>query len=135
MIRFSPIFQNTAIIFLVNLTLHGCALVSGDTDAVNRFDIVVVPSDHAHPERIIVSSNESGLLISGEIHKKFHGPGKIRGHVDIELVANNGTVLAIGSTRYFRPSRLSRVSLFSVEILVTASKVRKILVRHHAPAS
>jgi len=81
----------------------------------------------------MVTSNKSSLLISGEIHKKNDARGDIRGHIDIELISNNGTVLAIERTRSFRASPKSRVSQFSVEVPVIVSKVRKVLVTHHAP--
>ena len=56
---------------LMTLAISGCALISGDTDSKNEIDIVTVSSDHAHLSRVTVIPRESGLLISGEVHKKF----------------------------------------------------------------
>ena len=118
---------------LMTLAFSGCALISGDTNSKDEIDIVTVSSDHAHLSRVTVTPKESGLLISGEVHKKLDARGHIRGHVDVELIAYNGMVLAIGSTRYFRGSPKSRASRFSIEVTVPVSPVRNVLVTHHAP--
>ena len=131
--RIHPIHIVVANVILMTLTLSGCALISGDTESEDKINVIVVSSDHAHLSRVSVTPTESGLLISGEVHNKFHARGHIRGHVDVEILSYNGTVLAIASTRYFRGSRKSRASRFSIEVQVSVSQVRKVLVAHHAP--
>ena len=60
--------------------------------------------------------------------------GRIRKHVDVEIISYIGTVLAKASMRYFRGSQKARVLRFYVEVPVTVSQARKVLFTHHAPA-
>ena len=121
-------------VMLMTLVFSGCALIFGNTNSEDKIEIIKVASDRVHLSRVTVTPNESGLLISGEVHNKNDARGYIRGHVDVELISNRGTVLAIGSTRYFRGGPKSRASRFSIEIPVKVSQVKKVLVTHHGPA-
>ncbi len=125
--------RSAVTVLWVILTLSACTLISTDPSPEKQFDIVAVPSDHAVPERIMVTPTESGFLITGVVHKKSHGSGHIRGHVDIELISSKGLVLAIGSTRYFHPGRRIWAFKFSIDIKVDKNEVKKIIVTHHAP--
>ncbi len=125
--------RSAIIVFLVILTLSVYALILGKTDSENRFNIITVPSDYALPERIIATPTESGLLISGEVHKNFNGSYSIDGHVDIEFISSDGSVLATGSTRDFRPGRMPFVSNFTIDVPMDRNEVNKIIVTHYAP--
>ena len=131
--RIHQTIRISANVMMMTLAFSGCALISGNTNSEDKIEIIKVASGHAHLSRVTVTPNQSGLSISGEVHNKNDARGNIHGHVDVELIASNGAVLAIGSTRYFRGSPKSRASRFSIEVPVNVSQVRKVLVTHHPP--
>ena len=60
---------------------------------------------HVHAD---VQRDDPVWKVYGEVHKPHHDMGNIPGHIDIELVAEDGRVLARTSNGYHHRSRRSR---------------------------
>jgi len=86
------------------------------------------PIAHVHAD---VQRADRAWQVYGEVHQPNHGMGTIPGHVDIELIAEDGTVLARTNNGYHHRSRRSRYSWFLVDLPEVDGSVAKIRVMHH----
>jgi hypothetical protein len=73
-------------------------------------------SPYLHFSSVGIYGNEVGVIIVGELHKRGHGRGAMPGHIEIEILGPDGTLLATRSIHYHRGSTKSRRSQFSIEI-------------------
>ena len=81
---------------------------------------------HAHVQRA-----DRAWQVYGEVHKPNHGMGTLPGHVDIEVIAEDGTVLARTNNGYHHRSRRSRYSWFLLDLPPVDGPVAKIRIMHH----
>ena len=96
---------------------------------------------HAHPSIETQASSRAHLHVElqrdetwrvyGEVHKTHHGTGVIPGHIEIEVLAADGRVLARTSNRYHHRSRRSRHSWFLVDLPEVGEPVATLRVMHH----
>ena len=89
-------------------------------------------SSHAlHFSRVVVYQNDAGLIIAGELHKRGHGRGFIPGHIDIEIIGPDDTLLATKGISYHRGSNKSRRSQLYVEIPIDLPINSTVRILHH----
>jgi hypothetical protein len=119
-----------AIIPLV-LIISACAsgMVNLVTDGTVKLE--TVSSRAIHFERVAIYASDTGLVVSGELHKRHHGRGPISGHIDIQVVASDGAILATTNIKYYRGSHKSRTSNFFVEIPIELPMNSTVRIMHH----
>lgn len=83
------------------------AVFAADALAGDAIDVVIDAGHDLTPAGIQVVSYDGALDVSGRIEKRYDHRGRIRGHVDVQLLDADGRVLAGRSTAltHFSPSR------------------------------
>ena len=131
------------IIFLpIYLALSNCAISPSSapdskvvTSVANGYQIELVASASAYPNNIEIKSVENGLLVTGLVTHKTHQGIRIGGHVEVEVLDNQGQIVKQRTTTIKRqqsePARRTHSRSFSVMIPGTVSKEYRILIRHH----
>ena len=71
----------------------GCTLMQPVMAQTEGVKIKRVASSYAHISHVTISPTDAGLRIRGTVHKRWHTRGRIRGHVNIEVIASDGTLL------------------------------------------
>ena len=121
-------------ILLSSIIVTGCATNQINLANTDQIDVVKISSRSAKFTKLAVYSNDSGISVSGELRKRIPSRGRIYGHVDVDVLSPNGTVLFTTTTNYHRKSRKSHLSKFTIDIplvLERGSTVRAI--HHRAP--
>jgi hypothetical protein len=123
---------SAGIALMLLVATSGCATPNRvPTDASGSgVAIVSVDSAWARIETVRLIPREGGLQISGRIEKRLKGRSTIPGHVYIELLAEDGTVIAQGTTGYQRLGSRTRVFRFSRRFDLQGANVDKIRVVH-----
>lgn len=130
------------IILSIYLALSNCAISPTSapnsrivTRVQNGYQIEMVASASAYPNNIEIKSVENGLQVTGFVTRHIHQARRIRGHVEVEVLDNQGQIVKqITATIKRQPSgRVHRVhsSSFSVIIPSTVSNKYRLRVRHH----
>ena len=104
----------TIVAILFSLSACGTAPINIARDG--SVNVEYSSSQEIHFSRVVVYQNDAGLIIAGELHNRSHGRGAILGHIDIEIIGPDDTILATKSINYHRGSIKSRKSQFTVEI-------------------
>lgn len=80
---------------------------AADAVAGDAIDVVVDSGHDLTPAGIEIVRDNGALDVSGRIEKRYDHRGRIRGHVDVQLLDADGRVLAGQSTAltHFSPSR------------------------------
>lgn len=125
-----------SIVYFMAILLSGAIVSSCATSHVNlvadgKVIVEKVSSRSAYFPKIAVYSTDSKMTVSGELHKRKPGRGHIFGHVDIEVVSPNETVLCTINTDYHRRSLKSFTSIFSVDIPLRVEDGSTVRVIHH----
>jgi hypothetical protein len=116
---------------VVAAVITGCASVPDSQSANGKLTVERVDSRDARIAHVYVQPDGSELRITGDIRKTFQRRGRIPGHLHIEVIGENGMLLAQTTSRYHRRSVKSRQSHFSETIPVQQGKVTKVRVIHH----
>jgi len=131
------------IIFLpIYLALSNCAISPSSTadnqivtSVQNGYQIELLASESAYLNNIQLKSVENGLQVTGLVTHKTHQGVRIRGHVEVEILDNQGKILkqktATINPQQSEPARRTHSRSFSVIIPGTVSKQYRIRVRHH----
>ena len=125
--------MNTSMIFIkigAASLITGCASLGSGNQ--NRADPTIETQAsnlaHVHAD---VRRDQLAWQVVGEVHKPHHGMGNIPGHVDIEVMAADGRVLARTSNGYHHRSRRSRYSWLLVDLPEVDEPVAAFRVIHH----
>jgi hypothetical protein len=80
---------------------------AADAVAGDAIDVIIDAGHDLTPAGIQVVPDNGALDVSGRIEKRYDHRGRIRGHVDVQLLDADGRVLAGRSTAltHFSPSR------------------------------
>jgi hypothetical protein len=118
------------VLIAVLVMTPGCASTGTDLVEQGEAKVEYIPSRYAHIHRVSVYQEEKTLLISGELHGRFHRKDFVPGHVDIEVISPDGDILQKGSTRYHRIGRTKSLK-FSIQFPDTIPQGSRIRVVHH----
>ena len=124
-------YQNRLLILTLATLLSGCASMPDNLAANGTLEVEPVDSRDAHIETVRVRAVASGLAISGNLRKKYHGRGAIPGHLHIKVIDHNGELLTQTTSGYQRRSVKQRRSSFSATIPVQQDEAARIEVIHH----
>ncbi len=86
-------FISVMVFLLASMTTYGCAL-----HRVNLVDngtvlLELVPSDEGYVSQAHVFQDDDEMLISGKVKRTTHSSAIHQGHVDIAIIAPDGTVV------------------------------------------
>ena len=126
-------------------TLHGLA-ISGILAGTAGFPSAalggnsgfVLDSHDSHYGRLshVSAQRANGeLVVSGEVRKASRGRGHIPGWVSIELIGNDGRVIAAVTSHYKRRSPRATSAWFRAGVAHPDGEVDSVRVSHHPPAS
>jgi hypothetical protein len=93
-------------------------------------EVVSVDSAWARFTTVRLTRGEGRLEINGRIEKRLKGRSTIPGHVHIELLAEDGSVIAQGMTGYQRLGSRTRVFRFSRQFDLPPERIDKVRVVH-----
>ena len=121
----------TFMIVGATFALNACASpgVGDQTRAGHTIEIQASSLAHNHAD---VQRDDQAWQVYGEVHKPQHGMDTTPGHVDIEVIAADGRVLARTSNGYHHRSRRSRYSWFLVDLPKVDEPVATFRVMHHS---
>lgn len=126
--------QALAIFFVLFIfpSLHGCATNAENLVQEKKVNVETVQSEYGHISRISVWASEAGTEIAGEVHGSTHRRGYILGHIDVEVIKPDGTILITDKYEYHNRGGKSRVTPFSVMIPMVVPYGSTIRLTHHA---
>lgn len=78
--------------------------------------------------------DDGTLHVSGRLEKRDAGRSPIRGRLSIEVLGDDGRVLAQGSSPYYRLSPKTGLSTYAREFAVRPADVRSVRVVHDPDA-
>ena len=113
------------------LSLSACASLPPDLAAQGSVDVERQGSRNAEIATVRVHLAKGGLHVDGYLRKRFIARGQIPGHLHIQALSSNGTVLVDEISGYHRPRAKSRRSNFSQLLELNPGDVRTIRVVHH----
>ena len=109
----------------------GCILMQPVMAQTEDVKIKRIASSYAHISHVAISPTDSGLHIRGTVHKRWHTRGRIRGHVNIEVIASDGTLLFEDSIHHSRRSTRQQGARFFIKIPVEVSTGSMVRIAHH----
>ena len=109
-----------------------CSTLSPNLASDGRLQIDRVDSNNAIIGQIHVGAVADGVQVSGSLHKRFLARVQIPGHLHIELITADGTVLVTRVMRYHRRFAKSGRANFMQTLAVRPDAVRTVsrLVHH-----
>lgn len=112
------------------MVITGCAtntsIVKKENVAIERVDSGTARIGHAY-----LQASESGMVLRGELQRRFRSRGPIPGHLHIELIAPDGAAFKEATIGYRRMSVKSRIAKFHLEIPATPSDIKSVRIIHH----
>jgi hypothetical protein len=111
--------------------LGGCTSLPPDRLADGEVELERVDSPSAHVERVRVLVENGALEVAGSLVRPFLQRGRIPGHLYIEALDGQGTVLGTTGASYHRRSVHTGKAWFFETLQVDPDDVRKIRVIHH----
>lgn len=132
--RLNKILYN--LIILSPLVITGCATnQQKEYLGQNNITIERVDSRRAHIGIVNVTEADKGIEIRGDIRRRSNLRGPIPGHMDIELISDDGQIISKSYTEYRRRNHKAKTAEFNLK-LDTAPKENYIVrVAHHYPLS
>ena len=112
----------------------GCATNRVDLVANGNVVVEKVSSPSAYFSKTSVYSTDSKMTVSGELRKRRSSRGHIFGHVEVEVISPDETVLCVIDTSYHRRSLKSSSSIFSVDIPLQVEDGSSVRIIHHQDA-
>ena len=119
---------------LVSLTLLaaiGCSSLSPNLASNGKVGIERVDSNNVIIGQTQVAAVADGVRISGSVRKTFQQRGQIPGHLHIELLAADGTILESSVVRYHRRFAKSGRAYFTQTLAVRPDNVNAVRLVHH----
>ena len=122
----------SGLMFLSALVVTGCA-TNQQKEFLDEKNITIerVDSSASHIEKVNVTKSEKGILIRGEIRKHSHNRGPIPGHLDLEIIDEEGESKLISTVKYHRRGHKAKVAKFKVELDIVLEKGDVIRIMHH----
>ena len=114
--------------------LGGCASMAPDLVSTGAVRVERVDSDEARLGRVYVREDDGTLHVSGRLEKRDAGRSPIRGRPSIEVLGDDGRVLAQRVSAYYRLSPKMELSTYSREFAVRPADVRTVRVVHDPDA-
>lgn len=123
-----------SLIVLSSLVVTGCA-TNQQKEYLKQNNITVerVDSKRAYIGIVNVTEAGEGIEIRGDIRRRLNSRGAIPGHMDIELIHDDGQVISKSYAEYSRRNHKAKTAEFKLK-LDTAPKENYIVrVAHHYP--
>lgn len=131
-------FKNIIVLFMAlllsSVMVSSCATHGVDLVANEKVVVEKVSSPSAYFSKTSVYSTDSKMTVSGELRKRRSSKGHIFGHVEIEVLSPDDTVLCIIDTSYHRRSLKSSTSIFSVDMPLKVEDGTTVRIIHHQDA-
>ena len=121
-------------ILLSSMMGLGCATNRVDLVANEKVVVEKVTSPSAYFSKTSVYSTDSKITVSGELRKRLPSRSHIFGHVEIEVISPDETVLCVIDTSYHRRSLKSSRSIFSVDLPLKVEDGSTVRLIHHRDA-
>ena len=126
-----PVGLHNILLALATLGVVGCSslptnLATDGTIRVERQD-----SRHAHIGPVQVGTVAEGLRVSGTLRKTFMRRGWIPGHLHVETLAVDGSVLGEDVVQYHRHRAKSGRAHFSRMLKIQPETVHSVRLEHH----
>ena len=132
------ILNNIRVLFMAvllsSLLVSGCATNRVDLVANEKVIVEKVTTSSEYFSKTSVYSTDSGMTVSGELHKRWSSRGHIFGHVEIEVISPDETVLCIIDTSYHPRSLKSSSAIFSADIPLMVEDGTIVRIIHHQDA-
>jgi len=113
------------------VAMTGCASLGLDPDISDAVRIERIDSPQARIASVQVRDHGGQLAVSGRLQKRYRGRSPIAGHLHIEAIAQDGTVLGQAVTSYQRLSPKLGISEFTQRLAVAPDQARSVRVIHH----
>lgn len=124
-----------AIAILTNLTVTaGCATAGRNLVRDNTVKIEKVSSKQATITSVNVIQEGDQVMLRGEVRRRLVSRGHIPGHIDLEVIGADGSVLEESVIDYHRRSVKSRYAIFHDTLRVTPPPGSTIRVTHDTRA-
>ena len=117
---------------LATLGAVGCSSLPTNLAADGTIKVERQDSPQAHIGLVRVGAVTEGLWISGTLDKTLMRRGWIPGHLHVETLTADGSVLSRDVARYHRHRAKSGRAHFSITLTVQPETVRSMKVVHHA---
>ena len=115
--------------------IAGCSSLPPNLTTDSRLQIERVNSNNATIGQVSVSADTDSVRVSGSLRKRFVTRGRIPGHLHIELISADGSILNASVTDYHRRFTKSGRAYFSQTIAISPNTVRAIRLVHHGLAN
>jgi hypothetical protein len=109
----------------------GCASFRLDPLITDAVEIERMDSRKARIRMVQVRDHDGRLKVSGRLKKRHKGRSPISGHLHIEALGQDGTLLGQVTTGYHRLSPKTGTSEFSQILDIRSEQVRTVRVIHH----
>jgi len=119
------------LMMLVLSTFAGCSSLPPNLAAEGRLQIERVDSNRAIIGQARIVAVADGVRVAGSLRRTFLRRGRIPGHLHIELLAADRTVLESRVTRYHRHFAKSGRAYFAQTLAVRPDAVRTVRLVHH----
>ena len=119
------------VVSLTSLAAIGCSSLSPNLASDGKIGIDRVDSKNAVIGQVQLGAVTEGVRVSGSLRKTFQRHGRIPGHLHIELLAADGTVLESTIVRYHRRFAKSRRAFFAHTLAVRPDSVNTVRLVHH----
>ena len=119
------------VVSLTLLAAIGCSSLSPNRGSDGKIRIDRVDSKNALIGQTQVAAVADGVRISGSLRKTFQRRGRIPGHLHIELLAADGTILESSVVRYHRRFAKSGRAYFTQTLAVRPDTVNAVRLVHH----
>ncbi len=117
---------------LATLGVVGCSSLPTNLAADGTIRVERQNSPPANIGLVRVGAVTEGLRISGTLDKTFMRRGRIPGHLHVETLTADGSVLSHDVAQYHRHRAKSGRAHFSKALTVQSEVVRSVRVVHHA---
>ena len=118
-------------ILMLSFFLTGCPSLPTDLVAAGSVDVERVSSPKARIKGVFVGDKDGVLLVRGRLEKRHAGRSPIPGHLHIEALGPDGTMLGQVTCKYRRLSPKTGTSEFSQILEIHPGQVRTVRVIHH----
>ena len=126
---------SSILVLLTLLTIaSGCAVMPPDLALEGKIRLERIRSEFAHIANVVVNPTDSGTHIWGRVHRQpplRHSRGHIPGHVDIEAITPDGTVLFQVSIAHEPLSGKQPEARFFLDVPNMIPAGSTVRVRHH----
>lgn len=132
-LRFSKrrLIPRGIVVPLTLLAVTGCSSLPPNLASDGKIRIDRIDSKYAIIEQTHVAAVADGVRVAGSLRNTFQQHGRIPGHLHIELLAADGSMLGSSVAHYHRRFAKSVRAYFSQTVAVQPDAVRSIRLVHH----